>query len=442
MARSVLDDLGEEVTGIVAPVSICMAITLALVRILNPEGDSDSNSVFLASAYYVEQEGDSPGQKLSGAVVNALIFVGVVAAMTFALVLLFKHGYVRVIYAYMGFAGFSIFFVLTGLISIQLLQKAAIHTDFITFTYILLNFAAVGSLTLFFFPAPLLMKQCYLIVTGVVTAYVFTWIPPWTTWTLLVAMAVYDVVAVLVPGGPLKMLVELAQEREEALPALVYEARPVRRQPSQPRSQEGEGEGRPEGGSAAGLGDTELPPRPAPPPQQPQPAPQPLLQPGENAVPSGSGRGIIHPGGRLRAAAGEVEVEVEAEADTQALLGPPAQRGVGVPGQSGGYGYAADEDDEDEDAFALPDSIKLGLGDFIFYSICLSRAAFSGWAAAFATYLAILAGLGCTLLWLAVARRALPALPISIALAVACFVLAKAVMEAVVLPASLALVYF
>ena len=47
--------------------------------------------------------------------------------------------------------------------------------------------------------------QGYLIITSVVTAYVFSHIPAWTTWTLLVAMALYDLYAVLTPGGPLKV---------------------------------------------------------------------------------------------------------------------------------------------------------------------------------------------------------------------------------------------
>lgn len=38
------------------------------------------------------QEGDTTGQKLGGALLNAVIFIGVVAVMTFILVLLFKYG--------------------------------------------------------------------------------------------------------------------------------------------------------------------------------------------------------------------------------------------------------------------------------------------------------------------------------------------------------------
>ena len=52
---SLLDDLGEEVTGIVAPVSLCMAVTVLLVRLLNPEGVSSSNTVLIASIAYQEQ---------------------------------------------------------------------------------------------------------------------------------------------------------------------------------------------------------------------------------------------------------------------------------------------------------------------------------------------------------------------------------------------------
>ena len=55
MAKSILDDLGEEVTGIVSPVSLCMALTVALVRVLNPTGDTSGNTTYFASAYYREQ---------------------------------------------------------------------------------------------------------------------------------------------------------------------------------------------------------------------------------------------------------------------------------------------------------------------------------------------------------------------------------------------------
>ncbi len=130
----------------------------------------------------------------------------------------------------------------------------------------------VGVLGLFVWPAPMTLKQIYLTITGVIVAFVFTWTPEWTTWTLLIAMAIYDMFAVLMPGGPLKAgshswstgvssrchqftlsrdeallrpsdvyqslphalqeLVQIAEERQVDIPALVYEARPVREGPA------------------------------------------------------------------------------------------------------------------------------------------------------------------------------------------------------------------
>lgn len=49
--------------------------------------------------------------------------------------------YTNIIYGYMGFAGFSIFFILTGVIALRLLEKAGIAMDAFSFIFILWNFA-------------------------------------------------------------------------------------------------------------------------------------------------------------------------------------------------------------------------------------------------------------------------------------------------------------
>ena len=48
----------------------------------------------------------------------------------------------------------------------EVLQKLEIPIDIITFGFVVWNFSVVGVLVTFFWPAPLIMKQGYLIFIG------------------------------------------------------------------------------------------------------------------------------------------------------------------------------------------------------------------------------------------------------------------------------------
>lgn len=109
----------------------------------------------------------------------------------------------------MGFSGFTILGLLGGILGIQIIQAASIPLDIITFSIVLWNFSVVGVLAVFFWKMPIFLKQGYLVFIGAVVAFWFTKLPEWTTWTVLAAMALYDLVAVLAPGGPLKVRVRV-----------------------------------------------------------------------------------------------------------------------------------------------------------------------------------------------------------------------------------------
>ena len=101
----------------------------------------------------------------------------------------------------------------------------------------------------------------------------------------------------------------------------------------------------------------------------------------------------------------------------------------------------AHQDDASDSEQYLPDAIKLGLGDFIFYSVLVGRAAMYDMLTALVSYVAVMAGLGTTLLLLALYKKALPALPISIGLGVLFYVLARLLLEPFVLNLSTSLVF-
>lgn len=310
--------------------------------------------------------------------INALVFIAIVGSITFGLVLLLKHGYSRIIFIYLAFSGFTTFFVILGAILLELVQKAQFHIDVISFLFALTNFSVVGAVTMFSMPAPVFVKQCYLVAISCSVAFIFTFIPEWSTWMLLIALVLYDIGAVLSPVGPLKMLVELAAERDEDIPALIYESRA----------------------------------------QNAQRTDEPSLASRTSPV----NRDEFQESG-IYVSEQQPEIEtVQLHTSTEAL--PLASNNQL-------------DDAKNDYILDVPEGIKLGLGDFIFYSVLVGRSAMFDMLTMMACFLAILTGLVCTLLWLAVSQKALPALPISISLAVIFYFASRFLLEPVIVPMTL-----
>ncbi|KAK4767931.1 hypothetical protein SAY87_003072 [Trapa incisa] len=400
---SLLDSLGEEIVRIVTPVSICMLLVVILVSVLNSSSSSSTSVTTIATIAYSETDSDSSWDKFVGALLNSLVFVAVVTVVTFVLVLLFYLRCTKFLKFYMGFSAFIVLGFMGGQVSLFLIQDYSIPIDCITFFLVLFNFAVVGVLAVFMSKMAIFVTQGYLVVIGMLVAYWFTMLPEWTTWVMLVAMALYDLAAVLLPVGPLRLLVELAISRDEDIPALVYEARPVTDHDSGVSSGNQRRVWRERSGSAA-LNEPEN--------STDEPNPNPGRVSVSNVETELSAPLIEH---RMNIDSQETRGEDDAPGENLAL------EGIGL-GSTG--------------------AIKLGLGDFIFYSVLVGRAAMYDFMTVYACYLAIIAGLGVTLVLLAFYRRALPALPVSILLGVLFYVLTRFVLEIFIVQLSSNLLMF
>ncbi|ONK75816.1 uncharacterized protein A4U43_C03F20870 [Asparagus officinalis] len=366
---SILSTLGEEIIRIIVPVSTCMLIVVLLVTALSSSSSSSQTLTLtssIAGIAYSESPSDSLWDKLKGAAFYSAVFVAVITALTFVLFLLFYFRFTGFLKSYMAFSSFVVLSFLGAEVCLLLVSHFGFAIDAVSFSIVMFNFSVVGVMSVFLIKMPILVTQGYLVAIAVLVAYCFTMLPEWTTWALLVSMALYDLGAVLLPVGPLRLLVELAMSRDEELPALVYEARPVEA-PVNSRRRVWRGRRNSDNlNGSSNIGTDSVP-------NSDSLTERRDIGENQSSNLNDSTVGELLPETRL--VIDDVGSELRA-----ALLRRELEGGEGDGFEGIGLGSTG--------------AIKLGLGDFIFYSVLVGRAALYDYMTVYACYLAIIAGLG------------------------------------------------
>lgn len=380
---------------LMVPVSVTVFVVVWSVKELTPlDAARNESPAVLASD---ERSASSPEEKAGASILNAIIIVAMVTVITLLMVLLYKLRCMKVIITWFVISAAMIFFFLFWVWADLFCTRFQIPYELVGMALLLWNFGVVGIIAIFYYAHPKFM-QSYLVVLSIIMAWFLTRLPEWSTWAILLAIAIYDIVAVMMPKGPLQMLVREAQERNEPIPGFVYDS-----------------------GQGAGI-------RASTPQQRDAPVANPITQPAQpwNETDSRTANGEM---------ASEAAPTVAAPATAPTTAPAAAAAGGTAPAAAPGAAAAAaapeqmeeEEEEEEPDPFEAAEyaqPFKLGLGDFIFYSLLVGRASQFSYVSWMTCYVCVVMGLVGTLTCLLFLRGkvpALPALPISIFSATAAY---------------------
>ncbi|VDM19722.1 unnamed protein product [Hydatigera taeniaeformis] len=434
----------KQIISLVIPVSICMFLVVFISKTVPYFSTTD---VYLIYTPFHTPNADI-GTQTWQTLANVAIFLSIVVVMTFLLVLLFKFKCYKCLTGWLIATTFLLVFVISFIFFAEILRTSMVFFDNITFAILLWNFGVLGLMSIHW-RSPLILQQAYLIFNSVQMALIFLkFLPKWTCWALLGALAIWgevplcpvtmlkctcpsftwrvnsvglfiDLIAVLCPRGPLRMLVEMAQERNQPLfPAMIYSTTTAYIVTMQPVALKRNDE------SHLAHADPSVKPQEnyasvGHPPSHLSTSPAPLPEFGNGSGNSSQPNGTTNDSAYMEGHQ-PTQVEVNATHQEQCNLTPPLT--TDSTEQSSHNGEQLENANDrlrhlQEDVIGREEhGVKLGLGDFIFYSLLIGRASLDGDVlTVVACYVAILVGMCFTIVALGVARKALPALPISIA---------------------------
>lgn len=381
----------SHVVKLFVPVTICLLFVILSLSFVTSYQDGGGATLIYTP---FNEKTESSGTKLWMSIANASIFISVVIVMTVVLIVLYKYKCYRIIHGWLAFSSLMLLFFFTYMYISEIFKQFNWVTDMITVSLLLWNFGILGMFCIHW-KGPLFLQQAFLIFSCIQMALIFIkYLPEWTTWVLLALISVWDLVAVLCPFGPLRILVETAHERNDNLfPAMVYSSTLIY--------------------SLITMADPDVNSKKTDEPTA------------SSSNPAGTSIEIgivdMHEDGGFRDREAHIPASARAENKSQLTTGttgttvnvrsrhanntePERTRNTNLQQR-----LEAKEQEEQENG------VKLGLGDFIFYSILVGKASILGdWNTVIACVVAILIGLCLTLTLLAVFHKPLPALPISL----------------------------
>ncbi|EYC08613.1 hypothetical protein Y032_0065g3646 [Ancylostoma ceylanicum] len=338
----------QDMVKVFVPVSICMAIVTVITRTV----EIYRQDVTIKTPYviYHDPEAEAP-TKLWHSLVNAATFLCVIVVSTFGVLALFYFKFYRCLNFFIMFSTFMLITTASLMQYYEVLR--AINFPISSATVLLLhtNMAVIGLMSIFWKGPRRVQQGTLVLMAAMVTLTIMRVLPRWTNWAMVILLAFWDLCAVLSPCGPLKILVETAEERgEDLMPAIIYTG-------------------------AASIEKTES-------------------TQGSQTPPTAVDRSPTN--------------------EKRSASRSPLRRSGSQPIPSNSV--SAEEES----------NIRLGLGDFIFYSLLVGNATvLADWTTIVACAVSILVGLAFTLVLLVIFQKALPALPISIAFGAIAFFSSK-----------------
>lgn len=348
------------------PVSLTLVLSsLTVVYLQEKVTNSSNDNVSVYTGNSKDGKSSSTGQEVTASVINALIIVGFITFFTFVLVLCYRYKCTKFITGYMIFALSTLFGLMGMLIFLTALDRWDLPCDTPTFFLVIYNFAIVGILSTFY-PIQILpatLSQFYTLSIAIIMAWNLSGMSDWAVYVLLIFLAIYDLLSVCLTYGPLNLLVQEMKKDDD------------------------------EGGK-------------------------------------GQLSGLLYTA-KLDDDDDVAEVHEIRLAPNESLMTSPAsdielpQRSSSDDNNSESAMIHHQHQQEEEEEYHQHSEIKLGLGDFIFYSLLVSKAAQFSIVSFFTTFLVIIMGLGLTMIFLTVMQKPLPALPFSILLGVVFYLLSR-----------------